>query len=122
MSFPLLQRALRIANNRIAKASGVSALYRRGDMVVRVTAIPRQPEYPAIVSDGFTVSALDQDWNVASEELIFGGVVSDPQRGDRMEVEDTSETYEVLPYSGNECFRPLGVPVAQFRIHSRKIP
>jgi hypothetical protein len=117
----LLERGLHMAAGDMPRAAGVTAIYRRGESRVVVRAVMRQPECPIVTTDDFMITWLDQDWMIAADELIVGGSLIQPQRGDKIET-TTGITYEVLPRGQQACFKPIGMPIVMYRISTRKTP
>lgn len=98
--------------------AGVAVTYSRGTSSVNLTATPGRGQ---INEEGeMTVEYANQDWMIFATNLLLGGVLSRPTRGDRIICPGgrLAGTYEVLTppftWSDNEGYR--------LRIHTAAVP
>jgi hypothetical protein len=96
----------------------------RGTERLELSATVGQTEFEVDDAMGVRLEVSDRDFVVDAAEYVFGGVVTEPARGDC--IEDLSgpngemETYEVMG-PGNE--RPFRYDASQqrLRIHTKKV-
>ena len=99
-------RAKVAANKAQMSLRGVPALYHRGSARCELTVVLRDPQNLVdLTTGGVAISHQDQDFDITAEELILNGRLATPEHGDRIEVIDTAETFEVLPRNKDECWR-----------------
>ena len=116
----LMERGLRMGARALVEGAGGEAVYRRGESRVVIHPVRREPEYLIdSAADGVRISHLDQDWEIVADELILNGRLAEPARGDLIEFADGT-VYQVLPRTGEECFRPIGKPAVMYRVQTKQ--
>lgn len=112
-----------LARQRNAHAA-MPAVYRRGDAWCPLRAAPGRTRYEQATAEGATIEASRDDWILQAADLVLGGQLAEPERGDRLEVnwpDGRTRTYEVLPLAdGQRCFA-LDPHRVTFRVHAREV-
>ena len=99
---------------------GSSIVYRRGSSSITLTAMKGQSEGVAEDSNGVVrMEYSDADFILAASELILGGSVVEPQRGDR--IKHAADTFEVFPLAKEKCFRYSDPGKTVLRIHTKLV-
>lgn len=118
----LLNTGMQWLGAQLQEHAAEDVTYRRGNVGVRITAV--RGSKILRVSDGrgeTKVIRPDLDFLIRAEDLDLGAGMTDPERGDRIEIEegDGIAAYEVMaPAPGEPHYRlPDGVT---FRIHTRR--
>lgn len=95
---------------RLIDRSPTTVVYRRGQDSVTLTVLLGDKVLSLVNEYGdVQVERTDMSPLIVADELILGGVVTEPQLRDRMEVtrsDGTTETYEVLSYADEPHRRP----------------
>ena len=120
----LQERGLRVLARKLPEVAGGKILYRRGDNSVWIDATWGRMEFQVESADGVRLEHTDRDFLFAVGELILGGNLATPERGDRIQIKGGS-VYEVLPLDGEKCYTTAGPDGAgndmQSRVHGKRI-
>ena len=109
----------RLASRQL-EVNGESITYTRGAEALPLTAVRGRTKQPADgTNNRTTVESSDIDFLLPPSELVFGGVVSEPLKGDRITA--GTEVYEVWPtVSGEQCWTPSDSYGHLIRAHTRR--
>jgi hypothetical protein len=123
----LFERSTRIRHKRLAKANGKPITLRRGnDSTDGVVAVPAKSRHDDYGDETATLDGEEQDWLIWVTDYAFGGVITEPQRNDRIDWTDAEgnlHTYEVLERAGETCSRHTDQTKQQYRVFTiEKIP
>jgi hypothetical protein len=117
----LLQQGLDWLEGRRREHLTRTVLYRRGAESFQIPATVAATRYE--VDDGYGV-VLEQDMRdyiVAAEDLVLGGQVVVPERGD--EIVETRDgagyVYEVMDLGAEKHYRPADPDGSALRIHTK---
>lgn len=91
-----------------------SITYRRGGTSVSISATKGASQHQVDTLTG-VISWFDQDWLIPADVLTIG----EPLSGDVITY--GTEEYEVLPATGEECWRWSDNHQTIYRIHSKRI-
>jgi hypothetical protein len=109
----------------LEKQLGVPVLYRRGtSQAIAVHAVPVAQGIELMDATRAKIQGQRSDWIVNASDIIFGGVQSEPQEGDQIEVLDEdhkTRTYEAAPVNSKECFEHVLGSRAAYVIHTNLI-
>lgn len=112
-----------LARQRHAHAA-MPAVYRRGTASVSLRAAPARTVYETHTQEGAVLEASRDDWIVRLADLVLAGALTEPDRGDQLEVlwpDGIERTYEVMPIAdGRQCFS-LDPHRISYRIHAREV-
>jgi len=115
----LLQTGQAALVEKLMGAAASRVIYRRGELAIECSAIVGKTSYQATTEDGFSVEATAVDYLIKKESLKSGGVVIEPEQGDR--IETTFDTFEVLHLPDDGCWRYSDPYGTLYRIHTKKI-
>lgn len=123
----LLTSAVRSLNTSLKSLGGESVTYRRGNDSIDIIAVPVRTSHDDYATeDDLSLTARERDWIVLAEELVFDGVMVEPQRGDEIDWIDSLErkhTYQILQRAGDRCFRHTDPTLTQLRLYTvERIP
>jgi hypothetical protein len=83
--------------SRLQKAAGELVKYRRGSSYVELIAAIGGTVFDEVIGDGETTTETKSiDFIFATDELVLGGKVINPKRGDVVDREN-GERYDVMP-------------------------
>lgn len=92
----LLRKGVQTHAKRLKTAASESVLYCRGDETVRLDAVPGKPVFDQAISEAeFSIQTGAIPWIIKADELILGGLQTEPRRGDHLIAEDGS-VWDVL--------------------------
>lgn len=116
----LRTKAAWLASMRQSHATD-EATYRRGEEEVTLQAQAIPVAYEIDQATGAIVQGQRWDWIVRREDLVFGGVESDPHAGDEIDhvVGDVVRTYTAMPAGTDAAAEPLDVDGSHWRIHTK---
>ncbi len=102
-------------------AMGEDVLYKSGDATVRPPAVRCQPDELVDAATGeVRIAHDDQDFLIAASDLILGGGLHEPIRGDRITTDD-GLTYEAYPRDGKRVYETRGPGRLIYLIHTKRI-
>jgi len=107
----------------LLSASGVPVTYARGVQSVALTAGVGRSEYENADQYGVVAIGATRDYLIRASDLRLGGVVIEPDRGDRIAemVAGTVYTWEVMPLGAEPPFRPCDPGRMLLRIHTQLV-
>jgi len=120
----LLSRGQRWLNNSLQGAAGVSLTYTRGAQSVTLTGwVGRTAFAQAGGQGGAAVIWGDRDYLFPAADLILGGSVVTPQRGDRITeiIAGTTLTFEVIAPGNEPAWRYSDAGRQTLRVHTKKV-
>ena len=110
--------ALPIHNARLKLAAGESVTYKRGGSQVTLTAVLGQTTFDEIGGDGEIHAQIKSvDFIVVPSELILGGSVEEPTRGDTI-TRENGEVFDVMPGSNGRHWTWSEGNQSHIRIHT----
>jgi hypothetical protein len=123
----LLTGAVRLLNTGLQSLGGESVIYRRGNDSIDLIAVPVRTQHDDYsTEDDLSLTARERDWIIAADELVFDGVMIEPQRLDEIDWIDSlgrKHTYQVLQRAGDRCFRHTDLTLTQLRVYTvERIP
>ena len=100
-----------------------SVVYVRGAAAVNVEATLGSTRYEQMDEAGATVQAVATDFIIAARELVFDGVETHPQIGDRLRRRAGAKVlvFEVLDLAGAGHWRPADPFGQVLRIHTKQV-
>lgn len=115
----LLENASAWLTEQRARFLSRQVVYGRGDDSVQIAATVGTTTFD--VDDGYGVVQTWQsrDYLVAAADLILGGAVTKPQRGDR--ITDNGKVYEVMTPGKEDVFKPSDQYGLTLRIHTKQV-
>jgi hypothetical protein len=94
--------------------------YTRGQESIELQATAGRSEHPAFTADGVVTTVEAADFLFAAADLVLGGRLATPQRGDT--ILSGQETYQVLaPAAGETEWEYLGPAKLTIRVHTKLI-
>lgn len=121
MPSTLIQRGLAMAARALPAVAGGAVVYSRGANSVELSAGFGKTDFQVETADAVRIEHTDRDFIFAAADLILGGTVATPQRGDRIEVIDEEETFEVLAPSGAQVYRSCDAEGLMIRVHTKRV-
>ena len=119
-----VSKAIRLACRAATRVQGGRIRYIRGESSVWIDATFGQSEFQIESANEVRIEHTDRDFLFAVAELILGGQLATPQRGDLIQVEH-GDLYKVLPLDGERCYRTAGPGAdgkdALYRVHAKRI-
>lgn len=119
----MLQAGAEFLKDKLHAAASRSITYTRGANSVALTAvIGRTPFRVQSSGPGGARSQItwsERDYLIAAAELILGGSLTTPQKGDQ--ITDSDGTFELVSINAEPCYRnsdPYGI---QLRCHTKRI-
>jgi hypothetical protein len=101
-------------------AAGGTITYARGADSVSIEATYGRSEFTSERDGVVTVEMNDRDFIVTLDDLILGGVVATPQRGDRI-TDAEGHIFEVLALAGAQVYRTSDAEGTRVRVHTKRI-
>lgn len=121
----LLSRGQRWLNNTLQGAGGVSVTYTRGVQSVTLTAWVGRTAFAQLPGTGTGAAVIwgDRDYLVPAADLLLGGQVVTPQRGDRITevIDGASLTFEVMAPGAEPAWRYSDAGRQTLRVHTKKV-
>lgn len=117
----ILEKAIICAAKTASAIGGVEIVYNRGDEAVEMTAIKGRSQRETTTTEGYRIEYTDLDFIILTQDLILGGKISEPQRGDRIKECYTDELWEVLPFGDAGCFEKCDSSGLRIKIHVKKV-
>lgn len=121
----LMSNSTKVRHRALQRAGGVTVSYVRGTNAIEglkvVPARTRQDDYGP---EEFELTGRERDWLLLLSDLVFQGESYMPQRGDAIlwtDAEDKLHRYEVLPRSGERCYRHTDQTLAQVRVFTVEV-
>lgn len=111
-------RATEIGLQTALQAAGEEVVYRRGNQVLYVRAVPAKSRIDVTATTGsveFEAAVDVQDFLFRVDELAFGGQAFLPEEGDQIEYRGELYRVEVL---GTELFRFMDPGKTTIRVHT----
>lgn len=117
------QGAAWLAGKLRAGNSITVTLRRRGYEDVVVSATPGTTTVEQEMDDGSSMRTQSRDYLIATDDYRFGGTLYDPQDGDLVveTVAGVERQYELRPFGGEPCARPMDQSRVMWRCHSKLI-
>jgi len=109
---------------RITARAARTVIYTRGDETVELSATAGTSDFDVADDSGILSRYYTRDFIVTASDLILGGAVTTPRRGDT--VTETSAdgaqayTYQVVSPAGTDCWRYVGAGREQIRVHTQQ--
>lgn len=124
MSADLLRDGLAWLSAQLKAGASQQVVYRRGTESVTVNAVVGKSLLK--LDDGYggvRVTWTDRDFVIAAQDLILGGNVTLPQRGDRIEqtIDGVTHVFEVAAPGGEPEWRWSDPHQIMLRIHTVKL-
>lgn len=120
----LMETAAEWLAERMEESAGRSVTYRRSLDSVALTATRNVTSHRVTDEEGFSTKVQTMDWTFKASDLVLGGSVVKPRRGDTIEetIAGVTTTYEVLAVSDDlpewEPFDSAGVMLL---VHTKKV-
>lgn len=123
----LLTGAVRLLNTSLQSLGGESVVYRRGNDSIDIIAVPVRTSHDDYATeDDLSLTARERDWIIAADQLVFDGVMIEPQRLDEIDWIDSlgrKHTYQVLQRAGDRTYRHTDPTLTQLRVYTvERIP
>jgi hypothetical protein len=101
--------------------AGVEVKYRRGADWVRIRAVPGQTTFNITDANVVVSETRSRDYLIQADDLVIGGVVVTPQRGDLIEetVGAKIQIYEVTRPDGEQPWRYADHGRTSIRVHTK---
>jgi hypothetical protein len=120
----LIGNGMAFLARQLAANAGISATYLRGSETIPVTVI-RSSSLLKLSNEfgALRVVRWEDDWIVATAELMLGGGLFEPQLGDMVRIDSGNHagTYEVLqPGIGELAWKRITAG-NQWRLHTKRI-
>lgn len=119
----LLKNISRFLGDTVQAAAAETVTYRRGMVDSTLNkAVPGRNVQALHDVEGEQASEIEYDWIIAANELLFGGVKTEPQKGDLIiwtRPDGLVATYTVLPDSSDRCFRDIDQYGICYRVHCK---
>lgn len=114
--------AIAAALGTVHAAAGEAVTYHRGDASVALTAVPGLNLLRTEEISDVPVSANSRDWIFQASELVIGGAVIKPRRGDLVKQTVAGElvVYEVL-HDGDQVYRYCDRARTRIRVHTKEV-
>lgn len=94
--------------------------YARGDATATVAAVKGRTEFEDTDNDGTVIKTESVDWVILAEDLVLGGDLTVPARGDTI-TDAAGVVHQVLPFAGEPAWRYADVHRNQLRIHTKAV-
>jgi hypothetical protein len=119
----LLQTGLTWLAGRLHEQVSRPVTYERGADSVVLQATPGKTEFEQTDAQGFRMVSEVRDWLIPATDLVLAGIVTLPERGDRIRETDgdTVHVYEVVPVGGAPPYRFTDPYRTLLRVHVREI-
>ncbi|HBR20296.1 MAG: hypothetical protein UV78_C0006G0023 [Parcubacteria group bacterium GW2011_GWA2_43_17] len=93
--------------------------YSRGVITVQVLGTRGVTKFEVADESGMSVYGQIADWIILTADLVLGGILIEPKKGDRIIAQD--KTFEVVFLSGDGCWRYSDPHQITMRIHTKEI-
>jgi len=122
----LLERGMAMLSRSAPKVAGGIIIYQRDEQRVWINATWGRTEFSIETGDGgVRLETSDRDFIFAADELPLGGILANPQRGDRVTVVNEQhideEVYEVLAPGGAQVYRLCDPEGVMIRVHGKRL-
>lgn len=115
----LLEQAASWLGNQRKRFLSRPVTYCRGQQSLEIQATVGQTTFEIDDQYGAIEKWQSRDFLVVAADLVLGGMVVEPQRGDK--ITDGSKVYEVLAPGKEDVFRLSDPYGATLRIHTKQI-
>lgn len=98
-------------------------LRRRGFADVVVSATPGTTRVEQEFDDGSSLRMQSRDYLIATDDYRFDDALTEPRDGDLIieTVDGVERQYELRPFAGESCARPMDQSRAMWRVHTKLV-
>jgi hypothetical protein len=121
----LLTTSVAVLNSCLKSVGGVGVTYRRGnDSIDSLIAVPVRVRHDELPIEPANITAREQDFIVAADDLTIGGAHILPKRGDSMDWVDSrgvKRTFRVVPRLGDREYRFSDQTRLMIRVYTTEV-
>jgi len=116
----IFEQGVKAGQAMLNAVAGETVEYRRGKTSVVLTAIYSDKGYGADVEHDAVQSYQSDDFLIMAADILIGGKVTAPQRGDQIvrTIDGRVETYLVTNPPGRNVYERSG-PAGRYRVHTK---
>ena len=116
----MMRRGTIQIRDSLRKAASEPVLYQRGLTAFTCRAVVGQTTYNTLGDDGIEIGGHETDFLIDKRYLVDGDEQIEPKPGDIIETQDFGD-FEVLPLSGQGCWRYSDAYGMVYRIHAKRV-
>jgi hypothetical protein len=117
----VLSNAVNNLSASLKTIGGEALTYRRGNDSLDVVGVPVKTRHDEYGDEVVSFTARERDWIFWADDLTLSGERWEPTRGDEIDwfdAQGAKHTYQVLPRSGDRCFRHTDPTMSMLRVYT----